>query len=300
VKVFAIVLCFNGIDLTRQCLRSLEMQSYRDLSLIAVDNGSVDSTVSVLRSEFPNVQLIIAQDNLGYVGGNNLGIQAALDQGADCVFLVNNDTILDVDCVSQLVQAFAQDPTIGVVGPMVYTWDNWSTISSAGGEVIWEIADSQNVGAGEIDTGQYPSRIVDYVNGCGIMVRRGAIEAAGLLDPKFFMYWEETDWCLRISKAGFAVYFNRAARMQHKAAIVPEELGPTTLYYTFRNRVLFFYRHADRWMKLRSLAHAFHGGLQSLRELSKSGRRKHALAIRFALQHASIGKWGKADPKLWQ
>lgn len=299
MKVCAVVLCYNGIELTRECIQTLEAQEYPILSVIAVDNASTDQTVEILRQEFPNIHIIENGENLGYVGGNNVGIRAGLEQQADCIFLVNNDTRLDPGCVSALVQGLEVDPKIGVIGPMVYTWDNWKVISSAGGKVIWEIADSANVGAGEEDYGQYPSRAVDFINGCGMMVRREVIEQVGMLDPLFFMYWEETDWCQRAAEAGWSIYFHRAARMQHKAAIHSEELSPTTLYYTLRNRILFFNRHADGKMKLITLVHALHGGIMGVFRLLRDGKPKHARAMRFALQHALLGQWGKADPGLW-
>jgi GT2 family glycosyltransferase len=299
MKVCAVVLSFNGIELTRQCLHSLEAQDYPDLTLVVVDNASTDQTVDILRGEFPDIQIIETGQNIGYVGGNNIGIQAGLDQNADCIFLVNNDTRLDSSCVRALVECLEADPRIGVVGPMVYTWDNWKVISSAGGMIDWRKADSENVGADEEDTGQYPSRTVDFINGCGIMVRRDAIEQVGMLDPLFFMYWEETDWCQRFFKAGWRIYFEQAARMQHKAPIYSEDLGPTTLYYTLRNRILFFNRHTTGKMKLKALTHAFHGGIRGVFRLLKDGKTKHARAMWFALQHSILGKWGKTDIGLW-
>jgi hypothetical protein len=239
-RVAVIVLAYNGVDLTLNCLTSLRRSDYANTEVIVVDNASTDNTVAEVRLAFPEAHLIEAGDNLGYAAGNNLGLQAALARGAQRVFLVNNDTTLEHDCISRLVEAIERRPGVGAIGPLVYTWDEGHIISSAGGMIDWAHADAYNAGAGEQDRGQFPARQVDYSNGCGLMVTRAAVEAAGLLDARYFMYWEETDWCLRARAAGFEVQFEPSVWMRHKAPIHHRDLGPTTLYYVTRNRWLFF------------------------------------------------------------
>jgi len=215
----------------------LRGQEYLYLDVVVVDNASQDNTISLVSAEYPEVHLISTSENLGYSGGNNTGIQASLEGEADVLFLVNNDTILNPTCISRLVETVDRVPKVGVIGPMVYTWNNWHVISSAGGEIDWIHANAVNVGAGEMDSGQYKFRKVDFINGCGIMVTRAAVDQAGVLDSRYFMYWEETDWCQRILRAGFELYFQPAAKMQHKATIHPKDLGPATIYYMTRNRL---------------------------------------------------------------
>jgi GT2 family glycosyltransferase len=298
-RVAVIVLAYNGVDLTLNCLASLRQSDYAHAEVIVVDNASTDNTVEAVRAAFPEVHLIEAGDNLGYAGGNNVGLRAALGRGADLMFLVNNDTTLESDCISRLVQAAAQRPRIGAIGPMVYTWDEGHLISSAGGVIDWTHADAWNAGAGEEDRGQYPGRAVDYLNGCGLMVTRAAVEAVGLLDSRYFMYWEETDWCRRIARAGFEIRFEPGARMRHKAPIHHQELGPTTLYYVARNRLLFFARHAPARLKFLALARALNGLLQGIKQHRAAGRYDHVSAIRWAIWHAVRQRWGRADPALW-
>lgn len=218
--VWGVVLAYNAVDLTLACIESLRRQDYPHLDILVVDNASSDGTAGILAERFPDVGVLALSENLGYAGGNNLGMRHALQQGADLLFLVNNDTRFESNCVSKLVAEMIVAPHCGVVGPMVYTWDGWSTISSAGGEVDWRHADAINVGAGEVDTGQYGARSVDFINGCAIMVSREAVERAGLIDERFFMYWEETDWCRRIAAAGFDVRFQPAARTTQGSARV--------------------------------------------------------------------------------
>jgi GT2 family glycosyltransferase len=217
----------------------------------------------------------------------------------DVCFLVNNDTRLSPGCVSTLVNVIENHPSAGIVGPMVHTWETAGRISSAGGLINWRKANSINVGAGELDHAQYSARPVDFINGCGIMVTRDAIQRAGVLDPDFYMYWEETDWCMRIREAGFEILFEPKARMQHKAPIRDDQLGPTTLYSQTRNRLLFFYRHAKYPLKPLTLVSAFRGALLGISRHRRAGRAAHARATQVALLHALQRRWGRADPALW-
>jgi len=298
-KISVVVLCYNGVQLTLGCLESILKQDYGNVEVVLVDNGSTDGTISLVTEKFPQARWVQNHQNLGYAMGNNKGIEYALASEAEAVFLVNNDTRLHETCISNLVKSLKADPKIGVIGPMVYTWDGNKTISSAGGMVNWRMAYAANVGMGEKDAGQYQGRYVDFINGCGILVSREAIKRTGGLDPTFFMYWEETDWCLRVKKSGFEVYFEPAGEMEHKAPIVSTELGPTTLYYMTRNRFLFFYRHSPASIKPISLARALKGTLKGILENRKADKAAHAKAMQLALLHAVSGRWGYLDPKIW-
>lgn len=296
--VWCIVLAYNAVDLTLACIESLRQQDYPCLEILVVDNASADGTAGILADRFPDVNLLALTENLGYAGGNNLGMRHALQEGADIVFLVNNDTRFDPYCVSALVAEMLSVPGCGAVGPMVYTWDGWSTISSAGGEVDWRHADAINVGAGEIDAGQYRARTVDFINGCAIMVSRQAIEHAGLIDERFFMYWEETDWCRRIAGAGFDVRFQPAAKMQHKAPLEWEGQSALALYYTGRNRMLFFARHAKGVQKAAAVARAANGLVRGTIRNRRTGNAAAARAAQSALADALMARWGKQSPTL--
>lgn len=296
LQVSAVVLHYKGLEDTLACLESLRASRYAALKIYAVDNGSTDA----LGTAHPHTRLISTGANLGYAGGNNAGIRAALEHGCDAVFLVNNDTLLDAGCVASLTHTLAEHPRIGIIGPMVYTFGQSQVIGSAGGAIDWRRADAVNVGAGETDRGQYAARLVDFVHGCGLMITRAAIERCGLIDERFFMYWEETDWCARAQRAGFEVRFEPAAHMRHKAPIVWDHLGPAALYYTTRNRLLFFARHAAWRIKPLALAHAVNGARQEATRHAQAGRREQARAMRAGLVDALRRRWGRVDPARWQ
>jgi len=299
-RIVTVILNTNRRDDTLACLRSLAQSDYANLGIIVLDNDSIDGSVEAIQADFPSVQVLRLTENLGYAGNNNKGIKSALEQNADWVFVLNEDTLVEPDCLTRLITTAQSDPSIGVIGPMVYTFDGGSRISSAGGVIDWSYADGTNTGMGEIDHGQYPARSVDYINGCGLLVSRRAIEKAGMLDASYFIYYEETDWCARIAKAGFDIRFEPKARMRHKAPIDRSQFGPTTLYYVTRNRIRFFARHAPFSLKPISLAHALDGTLKGIRRYEQEGHLEHARAMRWALVHAFQRRWGKADATLWR
>lgn len=294
-RLAIIVLHYRGLADTLACLESLRTARGASLEMIVVDNASPDGPPDTIRDAYPEVELISTGANLGYAGGNNAGIRAALARGVDAVFLVNNDTLLDAECPARLAQTLVENPRIGIIGPMVYTFDDGCSISSAGGAIDWRHADAANLGAGEIDRGQYAARCVDFVNGCGLMITRAALERIGLIDERFFMYWEETDWCTRARRAGFEVRFEPAVYMRHKAPIVWDNLGPATLYYTTRNRLLFFARHAPWRLKPLALAHAVNGARREATRHEQAGRMAQANAMRAGMRDAFRRRWGRVD-----
>ncbi len=298
-KIITVVLNTNRRDDTLACLESLSASTYDNLQVMVLDNASSDGSVEAINARFPAVETVRLEHNLGYAGNNNVGIRRALAQGADWVFVLNEDTLVEPDCLSTLMAEAMSSPRVGVVGPMVYTFDPGQIISSAGGAIDWRIADAPNVGMGQVDSGQFPARQVDYINGCGLLISRTAIEAAGLIDDTFFIYFEETDWCARVRQAGFEIRFVPTARMRHKAPITASAFGPSTLYYMTRNRLRFFARHTPWWRWPLTLAHALNGAWRGYRQHRAAGRPQHARATAYAVWHALSRRWGKVDPNLW-
>ena len=195
--LYVIVLNHSHREDTDSCIATLLKSNYENLRIILLDSFSAGEAVQEFRSEDPRVQTIRLTENLGYAGNNNIGIQTALDQGAEWVFILNNDTVLDPACLSLLIENSEADHEVGIVGPMVYHFDQPEIIQSAGGilEKNWQ---STHAGINQPDTGQFKTvREVDWISGCAILVRRALIEDVGTLDPDYFLYWEEIEWCLR-------------------------------------------------------------------------------------------------------
>ncbi len=241
--VITVILNTNRREDTLAVLDSLSKGDYPNHQIMVLDNASSDGSVQAIRERFASVQIIPILENRGYAGNNNVGIEAALAQGAEWVFVLNEDTILASDCIRKLVEAGASMPEVGIVGPMVYHHSEPTVIQSAGG-VINSKWQTWHAGQNEVDHGQFPEiRQVDWLSGCAIMVRRGVIEQVGMLDVRFFYYFEETEWCLRSRNAGWKILHVPQAHLWHKGVQKNYTPGANVTYYATRNRFLLFSKH---------------------------------------------------------
>lgn len=241
--IITLVLNYNRRQDTLECLASLEQNTYKNHKIIVLDNSSTDGSVEAIKAAFPAVEVMVLTENGGYAGNNNVGIKVAMDQGADWVFVLNEDTILATDCLARLIEVGESDPSIGIVGPMVYHHDEPNVIQSAGGKIgpYWE---SLHLAQNEPDQGQFNQpHLVDWISGCGIMVRRAVIDQVGMIDERYFYYWEETEWCLRAGRAGWRIMHVPQAKMWHKGVQRDYRPKPAVTYYGTRNRLLTLAKH---------------------------------------------------------
>jgi len=292
--VVTVVLNTNRRDDTLDCLKSLDCSTYSDRLDIVLDNHSTDGSVEAIRTRFPKVEVAFLAENLGYAGNNNVGIGLALARGAEWVFVLNEDTVLAPDCLDELVRAAERKPRIGVVGPMVYHHDEPQVIQSAGGvlDSSWR---SRHLRQNERDGGEQTQPApVDWISGCAIMVRRAAIEEAGMLDERFFYYWEETEWCLRIVRRGWVVLHVPRARLWHKGVNRNYRPGPSVTYYSTRNRLLMMSKNsapvaarASAWIDVARTLTSW-----SIRPRWR-GRRAHRDAMWLGVRDYLRGRWGR-------
>lgn len=242
--VVTIVLNNNRRDDTLTCLASLEQSTYQNHQIILLDNATSDGSIPAVRSAFPQVEIVELTANLGYAGNNNIGIKLALEKGADWVFVLNEDTRVDANCLAELVAVGNSNPAIGVVGPMVYHYDEPEVIQSAGGILSQDAWEPLHLGQNETDRGQYAGpHAVDWISGCAIMVRKSFIEQNGLLDERFFCYEEETEWCLRGKKNGWQMVHVPQAKIWHKGVQRDYEPASYVTYYITRNKFLMLNKH---------------------------------------------------------
>ncbi len=240
-SVAAIVLNWNRRDDTLRCLASVERSTYPSFDTIVVDNGSVDDSVRAIRTAFPAVRVIQNGDNLGYTGGNNVGLSAALAKGYEYALLLNNDTVVHPEALDRLVTLADLEPDIGIVAPSIFYLDEPQRVWSAGGTIDWRLGAVQtsylDASASDLPRRPYTA---DHVTGCCMLLRCEALRRAGLIDQRFFLYFEETEWCVRIARSGYQIMVEPAARIWH--AIKPDERtgSPAIAYYMTRNQLLFF------------------------------------------------------------
>jgi hypothetical protein len=260
--VWIVLLNWNGIDDTLDCLRSLQEVNYRNFHVLVVDNGSGDDSVGRLQryeARFP-FELIETRRNLGFAEGNNVGIRRALAQGAEYVLLLNNDTVVDPNFLGAFVCAAQARPDGAVFSGRIYYFDCPSTLWYAGATWRCEGQYFQHDGIGQVDDGAAYQQIVetDYASGCAFFMRASALQTIGLLDAKYFLTYEESDLCYRARKAGFRVLFVPEAKLWHKvSASFGGVDSPLQLYFYSRNVLLWAERHLPRreyWSLFRKTA----------------------------------------------
>jgi GT2 family glycosyltransferase len=246
--VSLIIVNWNGIQDTIECLNSLASQYYSNLQTIVIDNGSIDQSIQILQQLFgEKITLISNKQNLGYAKGNNIGIQYALNHGAKYVVLLNNDTIVsDPQLISKLVLVFSNDDTIGLACPTIY-YESQPTIPWYAGAKysIWL------VGGKHIQHVPQNNKIMDtgYATGCCLMINRNTLLRVGLLDEDFYIYEEDVDWSLRVKNAGLRVVYVPYASVLHKVsksatgAPGSGKYSPSIVYHIFRSRIIFIRKH---------------------------------------------------------
>ena len=243
-EIAVIVLNWNGKEDTLECLQSLQEQENVDFDIIVVDNGSEEDSVKVIREEFPAVQIIESGKNLGYAEGNNVGMRYALNHGAQFVFVLNNDTVLDKLCLYYLVEDLKQHPKAAAVGPEIYYYVEPTIIYFAGGKIS-KTGQTFHIGIGEKDSKKYNiSCETEWLTGCAILFRSEALERIGFFETSFFLLFEDTDWCLRARKSGYILRFVHRAKLWHKvSSSFGENWSLLFFYYFSRNNMLWIKRN---------------------------------------------------------
>jgi len=210
-RVSCILLNWNGWRDTIQCLDALNRCTYPQMTAVVVDNASTDDSVLKVRNAHPTIRLLESKTNLGFAGGNNIGIRYALAQSADYIWLLNNDTEPAPDALSALVSKAVTDDRIGAVGSVCYYADNPSNVQAwAGGRVnLW-------IGYQVNSTTPRRDDWFHTLNGASLLISRAALETSGLLDEGFFLYWEDTEFCLRLRKNGWRLAAAADSCVLHK------------------------------------------------------------------------------------
>jgi len=236
-----IILNWNGKKDTLNCLASVLKVDHPSFNVIVVDNGSEDDSISAINKQFPNIHLIETGKNLGYAGGNNVGIQYALDNNADYVLVLNNDTIVAADLLEQLTATAEQHPQTAAFGPVVCEMDKPDTIWTAG-EFFTDIVSPVSFQQGEDISSISKQTTLDtqWVNGAAFFVKADIFREIGLFDEKFFLTYEESDWCCRAQNKGYNCLVVPTAVIWHKvASSFGNESSPLRAYYSTRNKLLF-------------------------------------------------------------
>lgn len=250
--VCIVILNWNGFKDTIKCLESCGELNYSNFRTLVVDNGSADGSEKIIREHFPDIPFIQTGKNLGFAGGNNVGIRHALEQGADYIWILNNDTVVDKTCLDFMIRAAEADPGIGMVGNKIYYHRNHGTIWYAGGTVDLEKGGlTHHIGKDCKDDGSFDMPgPTGYVTGCSVLVKKETVQDIGLLDENYFLYFEDVDWSLKARQKGWKLFYEPKAKLWHREGARREKnYSDKFIYYSIRNRLYLMkcFAHKKMW-----------------------------------------------------
>lgn len=249
IIVSIITINYNGVNDTCELIDSLPLED-KSIEVIVVDNASNEDEATIIANRYPQVKVIRSEINQGFAGGNNLGIKAARGK---YLFFINNDTILrckkeDVRCkmfFQPLTDRLESSPEIGMVCPKIrFAWEN-HPIQFAGYTPLSRYTmRNRSIGFGDSDKGQYDNaHPTPYAHGAAMMVKREALEKVGLMPECYFLYYEELDWSMMFTRAGYSIWYEPACTIYHKESQATGQNSPLKTYYLTHNRLLFVKRN---------------------------------------------------------
>ena len=267
IEISIITINYNGLADTCALIDTLPFND-ESLEVIVIDNASRNDEATVISQRYPKVKVIRSEQNLGFAGGNNLGIKAA--QGK-YLFFINNDTLLrhQTSDIRHLINRLESSPKIGMVCPKIrFAWGN-NPIQYAGYTPLSPITlRNRSIGYGEPDEGQYDTpHATPYAHGAAMMVKREVIEKAGFMPECYFLYYEELDWSMMIRHAGYDIWYEPACTIYHKESQSTGQNSPLRTYYITRNRLLFVKRNS--YGTTRYLSFFYLIGIVALKDILK-------------------------------
>ena len=278
-KLSIITVNYNGFHDTCELIDSIPLNE--EMEVIVVDNASKQNEAQLLQQKYPQIKTIRSEANLGFAGGNNLGIKAAKGK---YLFFVNNDTLFKADThFDALIDRLESNENIGMVCPKIrFSWDQ-CPIQFAGYTPLSPITlRNHSIGFGEEEKGQYNTpHPTPYAHGAAMMTKREVIDKAGLMPECYFLYYEELDWSMMITRAGYEIWYEPNCTIYHKESQTTGQQSPLKTYYITRNRLLFVKRNVSNMMKY--LSYAYIIGIVTLKDILK-----YSFSRRFDLVKATI------------
>ena len=268
-----ITINYNGLKDTCELIDTLPLENDK-LEVIVVDNASLQDEASIIEQRYPRVTVVRSSKNLGFAGGNNLGIQASHGR---YLFFINNDTIIETKNEEQrnnflqpLIERLESSDKIGMVCPKIrFSWGN-HLIQYAGYTPLSSITmRNHSIGFGEEDHGQYDTpHQTPYAHGAAMLVKREVINRVGMMPECFFLYYEEIDWSMMIRRAGYEIWFDPSFTVYHKESQSTGQDSPLRTYYLTRNRLLFVRRNIHQPERL--LSYIYLIGVVAVKDCLKS------------------------------
>lgn len=249
--VSIILVNYNGAVHTLECVKSLDNVNYSNFEIIIVDNASKQEDVEILRSLKSNkrVKLIESNENTGFSGGNNIGLRECIKYNNDYIMLLNNDTVVEPDFINVMLNDFSND--IGLVCPKICNYYNHNEVSYAGGYINTLKGGVFIYGINSLDKNEYiKPKEITFASGCCMLMKADVIKKAGFLPEEYFLYFEDTDFSVRVSKCGYKMWYEPKAVIYHKESVSTEKCSPNYQYYFVRNRFMFIHKNIKLKNKL--------------------------------------------------
>jgi GT2 family glycosyltransferase len=246
-SVYIVILNWNGINDTIECIKSLRKINFNNYKIIVVDNASEENEGDLIKNTFPEIVLIKSSENLGFSGGNNIGIKYAIERDCDLVLLLNNDTIVEKDFLDKLV-SHIQPEDIAITVPKINYFDDRNKIWYSGGYVSKIKGSAFTLGEGKMSRQCYKeNKEVSFATGCCLLIKSDLFKKIGFLDENYFLYLEDADFCIRTISAGYKILYVADSQIYHKVNQSSKKgNGTIPLYYNTRNRLFLmkkYYNH---------------------------------------------------------
>lgn len=253
MNVAIILVNYNGLSDTIECLKSLENQTYKNINIVIIDNASINQEyyklVEYIKQFKMRITVLKSDQNVGFAGANNIGIKYAKNKfNSDFFLLLNNDTLVKPDFLKQLMLIANKDKNIGLVGAKIYYYPDKNKIWYAGGKINWFKYTTVHLGDTEIDVGKYNEEVeVDFITGCVMLIKSNVIQEVGYLPEEYFMYYEDFDYCVQVKDAGFKLYYAPKSIVYHKiSASTGGEQSPFSIEYGTKNRRLIMRKYKNK------------------------------------------------------
>lgn len=243
-KIGIVLVNYNGKNVLMDCIKSIKNMNYEDYKIILVDNNSSDGSVVDIRKTYTDIIIIETGENSGVAKGNNIGIKKALEIGCEYILLLNNDTEVEENMLSNMLNRADKDV---MVTCKMYFYNNKNKIWCAGGKIHWNKGITSHYGENQDDIGQFDeSKFVEFTPTCCLLVHKDVFKKIGLMDENYFMYYDDTDFIARCSMNGIRLWYESSAVLWHKVSSTSGgNKSSISVYYSDRNRLYFINKFCE-------------------------------------------------------
>lgn len=293
--VGVVMVNYNGQNYNKECIDSIFNSNYKNIKIYIIDNCSVDNSVEELEKLYGNkVTLIKGDKNRGFAGATNIGIKLALEDKVDYVLLLNNDTVIDNKMIKNMIQVSKRNGG-AVISPKIYYYDPSNIIWSAGGKIKWECGCTRQYGMGKKDCSEYDEeKEVDFATGCCMLIPVDVIKNIGILSEEYFLYFEDTDFCVKLKRNGYKIIYDPTAFMFHKVSASSGGLNSKIfIYYYTRGRFLFNSKFNNDFFKHK--IYIFIWMVKNILSWMVNGNKELIVATFDAIKDYKHNKFGKSE-----